>query len=183
MGREQREQLKIEETHIVLLEGDITCLTVDAIVNATDHTFSGGGGVDLAIHKAAGPKLSEACRIFGTCPTGEARITHGYNLPASHVIHTVGPIYGQEHEDEAALLASCYRNCLNLAARNHIRTIAFPAISTGVYGYPKEDAARVVHQTVREYLNEHTSRFDEIIFVFATAEDFTLYKKIFKIAS
>jgi O-acetyl-ADP-ribose deacetylase (regulator of RNase III) len=142
------------------IHADITTLEVDAIVNAANESLLGGGGVDGAIHRAAGPELLRTCRGLGRCPTGEARITPGFNLPVKHVIHTVGPVYQDGSHEEAALLASCYRNSLELAKDNGIKTIAFPGISTGVYGYPKEEAATIAVTVCREFEND----FDEIIF-------------------
>lgn len=135
-----------------IITGDITQLAVDAIVNAANETLLGGGGVDGAIHRAAGPELLAHCRTLGGCPTGEARITPGFRLPARHVIHTVGPVWHGGGHGEAALLAACYASVFRLAARNGVRSIAFPAISCGVYGYPREAAARIAVDECRKAL-------------------------------
>ncbi len=137
---------------IEVVEADITTLAVDAIVNAANESLLGGGGVDGAIHRAAGPGLLAACRGIGGCPTGEARITGGYRLPARHVIHTVGPVWRGGDAGEPDLLAACYRNCLGLADANGVATIALPAISTGVYGYPLAAATRIAVGGARDYL-------------------------------
>jgi O-acetyl-ADP-ribose deacetylase (regulator of RNase III) len=164
---------------IKAVKGDITKLEVEAIVNATDEKMSGGGGVDLAIHRAAGPELLEECKKFGGCKTGEAKITKGYNLPAKYVIHTAGPVYGKEEDDKAfKLLANCYKNCLGLAQDNNIRTIAFPAISTGAYGYPKNEAAEIAVKTVQDFCTSDPAGFDEIIFVCFDKETYGIYKKL-----
>lgn len=143
------------------IQADITTLALDAIVNAANSSLLGGGGVDGAIHRAAGPGLLAECRALGGCPPGEARITGGYDLPAAHVIHTVGPVWCGGTAGEPETLAACYRNSLALARAHALRTIAFPAISTGVYGYPVAEAAAVAAQTVAGQLAD----FDEILFV------------------
>ena len=142
---------------IEVVEGDITKQGVDAVVNAANTTLLGGGGVDGAIHRAAGPELLKECRTLGGCPTGQAKITKGYKLPARWVIHTVGPVWhgGGRNEDE--LLASCYRNSLTLAVQNGIRTIAFPSISTGAYGFPMDRAARLAIREIKQFLQANTS--------------------------
>jgi len=137
---------------IEIIRGDITTLDVDAIVNAANKTLLGGGGVDGAIHRAAGPELLAECRALGGCEPGEAKLTRGYHLPARFVIHTVGPIWRGGKRGEARILANCYRNSLQLAMGNEIKTIGFPAISCGAYGYPIEQAAQTALQTTREFL-------------------------------
>jgi O-acetyl-ADP-ribose deacetylase len=143
---------------------DITTLKVDAIVNAANETLLGGGGVDGAIHRAAGPELLEECRRIGGCPTGEARLTGGYRLPARFVIHTVGPVWRGGRSGEPELLASAYRASLRLAYDKALRSIAFPAISTGVYGYPPGPAAEVAVKTAADFVREHPDALSEVVF-------------------
>jgi O-acetyl-ADP-ribose deacetylase (regulator of RNase III) len=149
---------------------DITTLAVDAIVNAANQSLLGGGGVDGAIHRAAGPELLAECRTIGGCPTGEARISHGYRLPARSVIHTVGPVWRGGGQSEAERLAGCYRNSLALAREHDLRSVAFPAISTGIYGYPLAAAADVAARTVADELAAYPEAFDEILFVCFSAD-------------
>lgn len=162
---------------IDIFQGDITTLAVDAIVNAANSSLLGGGGVDGAIHRAAGPALLEECRTLGGCPTGQAKITGGYNLPAKYVIHTVGPVWqgGDSNEDE--LLASCYRNSINLAAERGLRTIAFPAISTGVYGFPKVRATQIAVRQVLESLESHAG-IAKVTFVAFSDRDYRTYQQV-----
>ncbi|MBI5783528.1 MAG: O-acetyl-ADP-ribose deacetylase [Gammaproteobacteria bacterium] len=159
---------------IKVVQGDITALKVDAIVNAANSTLLGGGGVDGAIHRAAGPELKAYCEKLGGCPTGEAKITPGFKLPAKYVIHTVGPVWNGGNSNEPTLLANCYRNSLELALKNSVKTIAFPSISTGAYGYPKEEAAKIAVSVMREY----EEKFDEIIACCFSAGDKSLYEKV-----
>ena len=157
---------------IRLERGDITRFEIDAIVNAANSTLLGGGGVDGAIHRAAGPELLAECRTLGGCPPGEARLTRGYRLPARYVIHTVGPIWRGGNHNEREILANCYRSCLAIAREHHFREIAFPAISTGVYGFPRNDAAGIAVMTVRAHLagNDLPERVIFVCFDEATVE-------------
>jgi O-acetyl-ADP-ribose deacetylase (regulator of RNase III) len=159
---------------LVIMQGDITQLEVDAIVNAANKSLLGGGGVDGAIHRAAGPGLLEECRTLGGCPTGEARITKGYNLAARHVIHTVGPVYSGKPRDKT-LLAGCYRNSLQLAAEHNAASIAFPAISCGVYGYPVDEACKIAVDTTCDFLKSDKS-IAKVIFMLFSPGDLKIYK-------
>lgn len=156
---------------------DITKLKVDAIVNAANKTLLGGGGVDGAIHRAAGRELLAECRTLGGCATGEAKITRGYDLPAKYVIHTVGPIYSGSSKDPE-LLASCYRNSMDLAKENDVHSIAFPAISTGVYGYPIADATEIAVTTVKEWMDKNAGYDMEVIFSCFSGRDLNIYEEI-----
>lgn len=157
--------------------GDITTLPLDAIVNAANSSLLGGGGVDGAIHRAAGSGLLEECRKLNGCKTGEAKITKGYNLPAGHVIHTVGPIYSGK-ESDARLLYNCYYNSLELAAKNHLYSIGFPGISTGVYGYPKEKAASVALGAVLNWFGDHKDYGMRVVLVNYSERDYEIYQNV-----
>lgn len=162
---------------IELYKGNITTLKVDAIVNAANHTLLGGGGVDGAIHRAAGKELLAECQTLNGCKTGKAKITNGYQLPALYVIHTVGPVYNGGTNNEAKKLASCYKNSLELAAKKGLKTLAFPNISTGVYGYPKKEAAEIAIRTVKQFL-EFNTEIEKVIFCVFDDENHTIYKKL-----
>lgn len=159
-----------------LILGDITTMEVDAIVNAANTTLLGGGGVDGAIHRAAGPELLEECRQLCGCPTGEAKITRGYRLPARYVIHTVGPVWRGGKGGETRLLANCYRNSLKLAEENAVKSVAFPSISTGAYGFPIESASKIATQTVRNFMD--TSKvIERVFFVCFSRSDYKIYQE------
>ena len=167
------------KNRIQLLRSDITKLDADAIVNAANSTLLGGGGVDGAIHRAAGPQLLEECRTLNGCPTGKAKVTKGYLLPAKFVIHTVGPVWHGGTNGEGELVASCYTSSLNLAIEKKCKTIAFPNISTGVYGFPKDKAAQIAVNTVLEFLTNYDLP-EEIIFCCFDEENYLLYQNLLK---
>lgn len=162
----------------LVIQGDITEVQADAIVNAANSSLLGGGGVDGAIHRAAGPELVEACRKLGGCPTGDARITPGFRLPSRYVIHTVGPVWRGGGYGEVALLASCYRASLDLAVQNGLKSIAFPGISTGVYGYPHYKAAEVAVRAVRGYITANSSSVENIVFCCYSEEHWSDYQEL-----
>jgi O-acetyl-ADP-ribose deacetylase (regulator of RNase III) len=165
-------------TQLSAIFQDITTLNVDAIVNAANCSLLGGGGVDGAIHRAAGPELLEECRTLNGCHTGEAKITKGYMLPARHVIHTPGPVWDGGNNDEPELLANSYRNSLQLAVDHGLRSIAFPSISCGVYGYPFEEAARIATQTARDFVGDNPDALDTIIFCCFSAQRMDAYAEL-----
>ena len=157
------------------IQADITTLAVDAVVNAANSSLLGGGGVDGAIHRAAGPDLLHECRLLGGCKTGMAKITKGYQLPAAHIIHTVGPVWNGGNAGEPELLEACYRNSLELAATHNLRSIAFPGISTGVFGYPVVEAAGIAVSTTRRFVQHAASSIDEVTFCCFSASDLAVY--------
>lgn len=168
-------------TKIKVIKGDITKLSIEAIINAANKSLLGGGGVDGAIHYAAGAQLLEECKLLGGCQTGEAKITRGYNLPAKFIIHTVGPVYGHEEGHEEELLSSCYKNSLLIAKDNGIKTIAFPCISTGVFRFPKDEAAKIAVDTIKSFISKYPDALEEIIFVTHEELDFNIYNDILKL--
>ena len=162
------------EKRIQVVQGDVTKQSVDAIVNAANSSLLGGGGVDGAIHRAAGPGLLAECRSLGGCKTGSAKATKGYNLPAKYVIHAVGPVWQDGNADEDRLLASCYRKCLEIADQLNVKSIAFPAISTGIYGFPKQRAAKIAVNEVRNYAGD----IETVLFVCFDAETAGIYREL-----
>ncbi len=167
-------------TKLIALRADLTTLAVDAIVNAANTTLMGGGGVDGAIHRAAGRDLANECATLNGCLPGEAKITGGYKLPAKHVIHTVGPVWREGAHGEAETLASCYRRSLEVAREHGLRTVAFPCISTGVYGYPPDQAAAVAVKTTWATVQDYPGDFDEITFCCFSESDLQIYKALLK---
>lgn len=163
---------------IKLIKGDITKIDqVDAIVNAANSSLLGGGGVDGAIHRAAGQDLLFECRLLGGCKTGQAKITKGYRLSCKHIIHTVGPVWNGGSHNEEELLANCYKNSLELAMKNQIRTIAFPSISTGIYAFPVERAAKIAVSTVNQFLKENPGQFEEVLWVLFDDKTLAAYQE------
>jgi len=172
-------QIKINNATLELVQGDITQQGTDAIVNAANPTLLGGGGVDGAIHRGAGPQLLEECRTLGGCKTGDAKITKGYNLKAKHVIHTVGPVYRRDGKQAPELLASAYRRSLEVAGEKNLKSVAFPSISTGAYGYPLTEAAPIALKTVADYLKKHPD-IELVRFVLFDGKTLGVYEEALK---
>jgi len=175
-------RVKIGRSTLELVEGDVTEQDTEAVVNAANETLLGGGGVDGAIHRAGGPQILEDCRRIGGCPTGEARLTIGGRLKARYVIHAVGPVYKDGHRREPDLLASAYRSSLELASRHRIKSLAFPSISTGAYGYPTEAAARIALRTVSRYLEGHPE-IEHVRFVLRGSMSYEIYKRTLEVTA
>jgi O-acetyl-ADP-ribose deacetylase (regulator of RNase III) len=169
----------MKTVQIEIFHGDITTLSIDVIVNAANSSLLGGGGVDGAIHRAAGPGLLQECKTLGGCIGGEAKVTSGYNLPAKFVIHTVGPVWKGGNSNEDELLASCYRNCLRIADNMNLKCLAFPNISTGVYGFPKSRAASIAVREVKNFFKEKR-KIEKIIFAIFDTENLTIYQDLLK---
>jgi O-acetyl-ADP-ribose deacetylase len=166
------------KSRLEILQGDITTMEAGAIVNAANYTLLGGGGVDGAIHRAAGPELKQECQGLGGCKSGEAKLTNGYRLPAKYVIHTVGPIWQGGNHNEDSILANCYQNSLQVAVKNRISTIAFPSISTGAYGFPLARACRIALQVVKAFLDRH-EEIKKVYFVCFSESDYREYEKAY----
>ena len=165
---------------IDVIRDDITKQQVDAVVNAANESLMGGGGVDGAIHRAAGSELKEECKTLSGCPTGQAKVTKGYHLPADYVIHTVGPVWKGGGKDEEELLASCYKESLKRADELNLKSIAFPNIGTGVYGFPKRKAAEIALKSVEDYLGKESTGLEEVIFVCFDEENYSIYQELLK---